>query len=59
MKKAGYPVYVWTVNDRKMIKKLLSKNITAIITDRPDIALELRKNTKEKLKNEKKDSGIS
>ena len=50
MKKAGYPVYVWTVNDKKMIKKLLKKDIAAIITDRPDIALEKREAILEKEK---------
>lgn len=42
MKHYGYPVYVWTVNDKKRIKKLLKSDITGIISDRPDIALELR-----------------
>lgn len=42
MKKAGYPVLVWTVNDRKLMKKLLTKDIEALITDRPDIAMECR-----------------
>ena len=38
------PVIVWTVNDEEMIRKLLrDRRIYAIITDRPDLALSLRK----------------
>ncbi len=44
MRKAGIDVYVWTVNDSEMIKKLLGKDVTGIITDRPDLALKLKKN---------------
>lgn len=36
------PIYVWTVNDEELMNALLSKNITGIITDRPDLALKLR-----------------
>ncbi|MBR6401975.1 MAG: glycerophosphodiester phosphodiesterase [Eubacterium sp.] len=43
MKKAGYPVFVWTVNEEKQIKKLLKKDIDGLITDRPDIAIEYSK----------------
>ena len=43
MKKAGYPVLVWTVNDEKIMKKLLKADIEGLITDRPDIAIELSK----------------
>ncbi len=35
-------VYVWTVNDEKIIKKLLEKNVDGIITDTPDKALAIR-----------------
>ena len=42
MKRRGIPVYVWTVNDKKDIRKLLKKDIAGIITDRPDIALKVR-----------------
>ena len=38
------PVIVWTVNDEEMIRKLLrDKGIYAIITDKPDLAVSLRK----------------
>jgi glycerophosphoryl diester phosphodiesterase len=37
------PVYVWTVNDGKMISGLLNDHrVNAIITDRPDVAVALR-----------------
>ena len=35
-------IYVWTVNDEKVIKKLLAKGVDGIITDVPDKALALR-----------------
>lgn len=35
-------VYVWTVNDEKIIKKLLAKNVDGIITDVPDKAIAIR-----------------
>lgn len=38
----GYPVYVWTVNKPKAIKKMLKCGVDGIITDRPDIALQVR-----------------
>jgi glycerophosphoryl diester phosphodiesterase len=38
------PVIVWTVNDEEMIRKLLrDKRICAIITDKPDLAVSLKK----------------
>jgi glycerophosphoryl diester phosphodiesterase len=36
-------IYIWTVNDRERMKKLMNKKVQAIITDRPDIALKLIK----------------
>lgn len=42
LQKKGYPIYTWTVNEPKIIFKLLSRNVDGIITDRPDIALHLR-----------------
>ena len=46
--KLGYPVYVWTVNKPKAIKQMLKLGVDGIITDRPDIAMELRKEYEEK-----------
>lgn len=43
MNKKKYPVYVWTINTPKQIKRFLKKKISGIITDRPDIALKERK----------------
>jgi glycerophosphoryl diester phosphodiesterase len=38
------PVFVWTVNDEEMIWKLLNdRRVYAIITDKPDLAVLLRK----------------
>jgi glycerophosphoryl diester phosphodiesterase len=39
---AGLPVYVWTVNERSDMERLLEWGVTGIITDRPDIAVEVR-----------------
>ena len=45
-KRANKPVFVWTVNDEKMIWKLLhDERIAAIITDKPDLAIALRQKT--------------
>jgi len=42
-KRNNKPVYVWTVNDGKMISGLLNDHrVDAIITDRPDVAVALR-----------------
>lgn len=41
MKMVRKPIYVWTVNDHKLMKRLLKKPIAALITDRPDVAMEL------------------
>ncbi|MBE5932246.1 MAG: glycerophosphodiester phosphodiesterase [Lachnospiraceae bacterium] len=35
-------VYVWTVNDQTIMKKLLKKNVDGIITDSPDLAISIR-----------------
>lgn len=38
------PVFVWTVNDEEMIWKLLNdRRVYAIVTDKPDLAVSLRK----------------
>jgi glycerophosphoryl diester phosphodiesterase len=43
-KRENKPVFVWTVNDQKKIWKLLhDERIDAIITDKPDLVLSLRK----------------
>ncbi|HUX38117.1 MAG TPA: glycerophosphodiester phosphodiesterase [Rectinemataceae bacterium] len=41
MRRRGYPVYVWTVNDPGQMARLIAAGVHAIITDRPDIGLEL------------------
>lgn len=45
MKKLGTEVYVWTVNDKDLMEKLLSKNVAAIITDRPGLALKIKQSS--------------
>lgn len=43
-KKEKRPVFVWTVNDQRRIWKMLhDERIEGIITDKPDVALSLRK----------------
>jgi glycerophosphoryl diester phosphodiesterase len=42
-KRLGLPVFIWTVNDRKLMGKLLSsEGVAGIFTDKPDVALFLR-----------------
>ncbi|WZL74218.1 glycerophosphodiester phosphodiesterase [Clostridiaceae bacterium 35-E11] len=37
------PVFVWTVNDEKLMKKLIKeKKVYALITDKPDVAIHIR-----------------
>lgn len=37
----GYPVVVYTVNDAERMKELLDNGVDGIITDRPDLALQV------------------
>ncbi len=37
----NYPVYVWTVNNESIMKKLIKHRVEGIITDRPDKAIKL------------------
>ena len=39
MRRRGYPVFVWTVNDPGLMARLLSAGVHALITDIPDIGL--------------------
>ena len=43
MKRLGYPVWVWTVNEPKRMAHMLKLGVDAIITDRPDLAIGLQK----------------
>ena len=36
-------IYVWTVNDEELMMKVVKKGVFALITDRPDVALNLFK----------------
>lgn len=41
--KRGLESYVWTVNERRALRSLLTDNrVAAVITDRPDVALAMR-----------------
>ncbi len=42
MWKSGFDVFVWTVNDVEMMEKLLNEGVDGLITDRPDLALDVR-----------------
>jgi glycerophosphoryl diester phosphodiesterase len=43
-RRSHLPVFVWTVNDEEMIRKLLhDKSVYAIITDKPELAVSLRR----------------
>lgn len=39
------PVYVWSIEDEKLIKKLFKKGIAGIITKMPDLAIKIREET--------------
>lgn len=41
-KRAQWKTFVWTVDDKDMIHKLIRMNVDGIITNRPDIALSIR-----------------
>ncbi len=41
MKAHNLPVFVWTVNDEVLMKKLFQKDVNAIITDYPNIGLKV------------------
>jgi len=43
MKHLKIPVFVWTVNSEKKLKKLLKKSLDGIITDRPDRGLKIKR----------------
>jgi glycerophosphoryl diester phosphodiesterase len=42
MRARGYRIVAWTVNDRPTLERLVRLNIDAIITDKPDLLLEVR-----------------
>lgn len=42
LRRSGVPVYVWTVNDERVMKALIRKSADAIITDRPDRLVHIR-----------------
>ncbi len=48
LQEAGYPVIPWTVNRRREMKKLLALGADGIITDYPDILLELLEHRRER-----------
>ena len=47
MKLLGRKMLVWTVDNPKTIKKILTKNIYGIITNRPDIAIKILEKKKQ------------
>jgi glycerophosphoryl diester phosphodiesterase len=43
---AGKPVWIWTVDDRRLMRRFMGDpRVEAIITNRPDLALKLRRDT--------------
>lgn len=50
MKLLNTPVYVWTVNEeRRLLKLMKSKYISAIITDKPELAMKILDSLQERL----------
>lgn len=45
-KKADIPLHVWTVNEETHIRKVYELGVAAVITNYPDLCLELRKGKK-------------
>lgn len=41
MKLINKNIYVWTINDKNLMAKIIKQGMFALITDRPDLALEL------------------
>ncbi len=39
LKREGYPVFVWTVNDEKIMDRMLALHVDGIISDRPDLLI--------------------
>ena len=39
MKREGYPVFVWTVNNEKIMVKMIALRVDGIISDRPDLLM--------------------
>ena len=33
----GYKIYVWTVNNKRNIRKFIKRGVTGVITDKPDL----------------------
>lgn len=44
MRRLGFDVFVWTVNETEPMERLIGKDTDALITDRPDLALKVREN---------------
>lgn len=42
VRRAGFPVWVWTVNQEARLRRLLRAGVEAVITDRPDLGVRLR-----------------
>ena len=42
-KKSGLKIRVWTVNRKEDMKKFIENDLEAVITNYPDLALEVRK----------------
>ena len=43
MRRRGYPVLVWTVNEKKQMLRLMRMGVDGIITDKPDAAIYIRR----------------
>ena len=39
MKREGYPVFVWTVNNEKIMDRMIALRADGIISDRPDLLM--------------------
>ena len=39
MKREGYPVFVWTVNNEKIMDRMIALRVDGIISDRPDLLM--------------------
>lgn len=57
MKREGYPVYVWTVNDKDRMGRMMVRGVEGIITDRPDLGVRVRDHVERRMRERQEEKG--